>query len=65
MNREEVRQIIDQIADGVWDTHESNLGGFTQCHFCKVGQHAPTSEHAEWCPVRMSREILENSSYMY
>jgi hypothetical protein len=67
MNREEVRQIIEQIAEGVWNTNSNSALGVAlkSCHFCCVSATSSTNEHAEWCPVRMSREMLENSSYMY
>ena len=48
MEREEIRDLLETVASGTW------VNG--QCAHCCV---APHSEHADWCPVRIAREILE------
>lgn len=53
MDEKEVREILEMFASGVWEEWED---GHAQCSYCRVGRH---SEHAEWCPVRRSREILD------
>lgn len=58
MDTNEVREILEVVASGVWEQWEDGVlgGSHSQCSYCRVGRH---SEHAEWCPVRRSREILD------
>ena len=62
MDKELVRKVLKEIAGGVWDSSGGTVDEIyhiTQCHFCCTGPH---SEHAEWCPVRISKEILDGDN---
>ena len=54
--------ILDQLADGVWDSQGGTIDELfriTQCKFCYVGPH---SEHDDNCPVKLAREIQNEYS---
>ena len=53
-----LHSILDMVTDGVWNKIEGGMKGhfFEQCTFCCV---SPENEHADWCPVRLARELRD------
>jgi hypothetical protein len=57
---EKLYQVLDRLASGVWNRIEGGMRGFSfeQCTFCCVSPEYP-QEHADWCLVRLARELKE------
>lgn len=51
------RLVLESVSEGVWNEGKGVLQ-LRQCFFCCV---APGNEHHENCPVRVAREVLEDS----
>lgn len=61
---ERIKTILEAVSGGAWAVFDGPVGHSCrrQCVFCTV---APGFEHADWCPVKMAQQVLEENANGY
>jgi len=60
MTREEkIHVVLNRVSEGVWQQHDHGFLRISQCTFCCVSTE---SEHEEFCPVRLAKELMNESN---